>query len=112
MNGSGGVANCGLKHAAWSFLLDRQLAGCLESEAKMKRRCYSCGGINLVRRILDELVFDGDELLGIVKVAAYVCSQCGDSYLPHSSMKRVWKERERLKAAKIVSSGSVKRNGS
>ncbi|MEJ7613969.1 YgiT-type zinc finger protein [Fervidibacter sacchari] len=73
----------------------------------MKRRCYFCGSTNLVRRIVNEPIFDGDELLGIVKVVAYVCLQCGESYLPHSSMKRAWKERERLKAAKAEMRGRV-----
>jgi len=49
----------------------------------MKRRCYFCGSTNLARRIVDEPIFDGDELVGSVRVVAYVCLQCGESYLPH-----------------------------
>jgi len=51
---------------------------------------------------LEEPIFDGEEFLGTVKVTAWVCLQCGDSYLPHKTMKQLWRERERLKKAKTA----------
>jgi hypothetical protein len=74
----------------------------------MKRKCCLCGSTNLARRIVDEPIFDGDELVGSVRVIAYVCLQCGGSYLPLSSMRLVWKEQERLKEAKIVKAHNCK----
>lgn len=75
--------------------------GQLEVE-EMKRRCYTCGGTKFERRPLEEPIFDGEEFLGTVKVTAWVCLQCGDSYLPHKTMKQLWRERERLKKAKTA----------
>ncbi len=51
----------------------------------MKRCCYTCGSTDFERRIIEEPLYDGGEFLGTVRVRAWVCRQCGDSYLPHKT---------------------------